>query len=357
MSFCLKFFGYSHKILKKVCMQSLRWNHKILLNTVPFKRLFLLILFLYIYSPQAFGITVSITDPGFSSEKPLEKSFFWPLQGSVKTRLSRSLRRGNWKDFFSPAHADNLFDTLFIKTDFSLNYPLSEIFPSLKESSLFHKMLLSFVLNYSRPLYDTPEIIKWHCFKTHFCFGETSVGISNSLPEKNLLKSQYSVYLNIPFTSRKSIDQKKFVGISASMNMNYPLVSKTDFKISGISSHFFDTAVYGSRYANKQGSKWNDIFSVFNQVGLRFSYSGKPFIPAVLTYISHLVALDYHTDWFHGLSLGFSTVWAVGKRIQIVAGFSWGGAIYRDEFTDQAKEADPFNPDETFINGGFSYSF
>ena len=286
----------------------------------------------------------------------MKSLFFGPYRDLLKPAFQEALEEATGEDFFSPAHSDNLFDTLFIKTDFSLNYPLSEIFPSLKESSLFHKMLLSFVLSYSRPLYDTPEVIKWHCFKTHFCFRETSIGISNSLPKKNLLKSQYSLYLNIP-TSRKSIDQKKIVGISASMNMNYPLVSKTDFKVSGISSHFFDTAVYGSRYVNEQGSKRNDIFSVFNQVGLRFFHSGKPFIPAVLTYISHLVAMDYYTDWFHGLSLGFSTVWSVGKRIQIVAGLSWGGAIFRHEFTDQAKEADPFNPDETFINGGFSYSF
>lgn len=324
------------------------------------KNFFLLVFSLCVCSPSAFGIAGSITDPGFSEGRILKKSFFGPVYGSVKTRISRSIRRSEWGDFLSPDHAGNIFDTLFIKTDLSLNYPLVKSFPALEKSSSFNRMLLFFILSYRRPLYDTAEVIKWHCYKSYFCFGETSVGLSNGLPVlpwMNRLKGSYSVYLNLSLTSKKSYDRKKFVGIGSSLNLNYPLLSKTDLQISGISSHFFDTAIYGSRYTNEIGSGGNEIFSFFNQVGMRFSYSGKPFIPTVLVYINHLFSLDYLLTRFQGLSLGWSAVWSIGKRIQIVGGLSWGSAIFRYEFAEEAIEAEPFNPDETFFNGGFSYSF
>lgn len=327
---------------------------KIIFNKV-FTKAFLLIFSLCSFS--AFGITGSITDPGFSSEQRLKESLFGPLQGSVKTRFSRNLRRSNWRDFFSSSQRDNFFDTLFIKTDLSLNYPLAEKFSSLKDSSSFSETLLFLILSYRRPLYDTVQVIRRHCFKLYFCFGETNVGVSNSFSWKDLLKSRYSVYLNIPITSRRSVDRKKFIGIGASLSTSYPLILLKNFNISGMSSHFFETALYGSPYANERGSESNEIFSVFNQLGLRFSPVKKGFIPTVLVYLDYLFALDYHRDWFQGMSLGFSTAWSVSKRVQIVAGLSWGGAIFRHEYTSKAKEAKPFNPDETFINGGFSYSF
>lgn len=322
-----------------------------------FNKAVLLFFSLCVCSPLTFGVTGSITDPGFSSEQTLEESFFGSLRGSVKTRFSRNFRRSNWRHFFSPVHRDNLFDTLFIKTDLNLNYPLVEVFPSLKNSSSFNKALLFFTLSYRRPLYEIPDVIKWHCYKSHFCFGETNIGISNSFLQKKRLKSQYSVYLNIPITSKRSYDRRKYIGAGASLNSNYSLLSNADFQISGISSHFFETAIYGSRYANEHGSESNEIFSVFNQIGLRFSPLKGGFVPAALIYASYLLDLDYQKDWFQGISLGFSAVWSVDKRIQIIVGFSWGGAIFRHEYTAEAREADPFNPDETFINGGFSYSF
>ena len=321
------------------------------------KPLVLICLFCVLRPCLSFGVTGSITDPGFSPEQTLTESSFGSLRGYVKTRFSRHLRRSEWKDFLSSTHRDNLFDKFFIKTDLSLTYPLTESFPSLKKSLSFNDALLFFVLSYSRPIYDIPEVIKYYCFKSHFCFGEISIGVSNSLLKGESLKSLYSVYLNIPVTSKQSVDQRKIMGIGASLSMNYPLFSKTGFQVSGISSHFFDTAVYGSRYANEMGSQSNNIFSVFNQIGLRFSLSGKSFTPVILIYISHLLALDYRTDWFQNMSSGFSAVWSIGKRIQIVAGLGWGGAVFQNEYTAKAKTAKPFNPDETYINGGFIYSF
>ena len=318
-----------------------------------FIRFILWVVFLSGYSVSAFGVTGSITDPGFLSEQKPEKSFFGLLRGSVKTRVSRHLRRSEWAHLFLMDYRDNFFDKLLMKTDLSLHYPLMEALPFLKSPVLSDKALLFFVLSYRRPIYDTPEVIKWHCFKSQFCFGEMNIGISNPFPP---LKSQHSIYLSFP-TSKTTWDQKKIMGMGASLSRNYSLFSKADFQVSGISSHFLDTAVYRDRYANEMGSKSNDIFSAFNQIGLRFSLSGRSFIPIALIYASHVISLDYQREWFQGLSLGCSAVWSLNKRIQIVAGLNWGGAIFRHEYTARAKEAKPFNPDETNISGGFSYSF
>ena len=317
-----------------------------------FGKMFRNFLFFLCVSPlMSFGVTGSITDPGFSEREALKESFFGPLRGSVKARVSRHLRRSGWGDFLSSAHRDNFFDRLFINTDFSLNYPLVEALPSLNSPLLF------FVLSYTRPVYDIPEVMRHYCFKSHFCFGEIRAGVSNSFLKGDRLKIRYSVYLDVPVTSKQSLDQRKFLGIGSSLSVDRPFFSRAGFHVSGISSHFFDTAVYGSRYANKTGSRSNSIASVFNQAGLRLSPSGRPFIPVMLTYVSHLLALDYHTDWLQSISLGLSAVWPIGKRAQIVAGLVWGGAVFQKEWTARAKSAKPFNPDETYINGGFVYSF
>ena len=124
-----------------------------------------------------------------------------------------------------------------------------------------------------------------------------------------------------------------------------------------ISSHFFDTAVYGSRFANSAGSSRNDIFSLFNQAGLRFSYEGRAFIPVTFFYFSHQFALDYKLFPFHLMSLGCSAVWSVAKGLQIVAGLGWGGDIFQHEFSSRATDVDFFNADETSVSGGLGYSF
>ena len=337
-----------------------------------------LILVLCASPGAAFAVTGSITDPGFASaqeekqEQEQEEEIAGPLRGSLKTRFSRHIRRSHWKDFLSGEHRDSFFHGLLITTDLSLNYPLAKAVPFFKDKPGFDKAVLFLVLSYRRPIYDTRDVIKHYCFKSYFCFGETSVGLSRSLPPAKLLTGGYSVYLNIPATSKQSLDSKKILGAGASLSVNYHLLSRAAFKISALSSHFFDTAVYGSRHADKHGSSSNDIFSVFNQAGLKFSPSSKSsaskssaskssalksLIPIAVAYISHAAALDYRTDWFQRMSVGLSAVWSVGKKTQIAAGFGWGGAVFRHEHTAYAKDAKPFNPDETRINGGFIYSF
>ena len=321
-----------------------------------FKIPFFLILSLCMYSSMVFGVIGSITDPGFSSKRVLGESFFGPLKGSAKLKFSRNLRRSHWEDFFSSGKKDNIFDTFFIKMDLNLSYPLTEGLPSLKKSPFFKDMLLFFVLSNARPAYDVPDVIRWHCAQFYFCFKDINVGISNSLPKIRNFKSRYSVYLTVP-TSKSSYNKKKFFGIGASLNTNSSLFLEEGFQITGISSHFFETAVYGSAFANESGTRSNDIFSIFNQMGLRFSYSENGFLPVILVYTSYLFALDYQMQPFQALSLGLSSVWSLSKKFQFVAGINWGDEIARHEYTSKAKEAQFFSADESFVSGGFSYSF
>ena len=318
---------------------------------------FIVILSFFIYSPLSISTVGSITDLSYSQEKqPLEKSFFGPLKGSIKTKLSRNLRRGNWEDFFDRSKLNSVFDSLLIRTDLSFNYPF-EKFSFLKESSLLKDSLLFLTLSYKRPLYDVPEVIKNYCYKSHFCFGEIHIGLSDSLPKKYQLTSQYSVYLTFPLSSKRSYDKMKYFGLGAFLQTTYPFLSKKDFQIKGIFSHFFDTAIYGSRYANSAGSQNNDVFSTLNQLGLVFSKKTQAFIPVVLLYFSHHAAMDYNRDFFQLISFSGSAVWSINNRLQILAGLSWGGDIFQHEFSNQATDVDFFNADETSINWGFSYSF
>ena len=347
-----KFCDFFYKVSKSSFLELL----KIFIQFF-FKSCSLLIFSLCICPSLAFGIAGSITDPGFSSERSLEESFFGPLKGSVKMRFSRNLRRGNWEDFFSGMDKENFFDTLLVKTDLNLNYPLAESFPSLKESLVFKDMLLFFTLSYKRPVYDIPPVITKYCYKSYFCFEEVNIGVSNSLPKKYDLESQYSVYFTIPMISISSYDKRKYLGLGASLSTTYPFLSKGGFQIKGISSHFFDTAIYGDLHADEAGSKSNDIFSAFNQVGVRFSYKEKAFIPVTFLYLSHRSALDWDLYFFQLMSLGCSAVWSISKGLQIVAGLSWGGDIFQHEFTSEATDVDLFNADETSVSGGLRYSF
>ena len=153
----------------------------------------------------------------------------------------------------------------------------------------------------------------------------------------------------------------KYFGLGAFLRTTYPFFSTKDFQVKGISSHFFDTAIYGSRYANSIGSQYNDAFSTFNQLGLEirlgFFQKIQALIPVALLYFSHHAIMDYNLDFFQLMSLSGSAVWSISKKLTVLAGFSWGGDIFQHEFSNQALDVDFFNADETSISAGFSYSF
>ena len=314
-----------------------------------------LVLFLT-YSPLSHGTIGSITDLSYSQEEVPQESLFGPLQASLKFKLSRNLRRGNWDEFFSPLHTNNLFDTLFLRTDLSLGYSLSEKFSFFEQSSYFKNMSAFLTLSYRRPVYDVPDNIKGYCYSLYFCFGELNLGVSDSLPKKYKITSLYSLYLTVPMSSRRSYYQKKYLGLGAFFRATYPLLEQ-DLKIKAMFSHFFDTAVYGSRYANANGTAFNNVFSTLNQLGFSFSFKKSPFIPLLVVYFSHAGAMDYDLDFFQRMSISGSTVWSVSKKLQLVASLSWGGDIFQDEFSNKAQDIDLFNADETSASAGFSYSF
>ena len=323
-----------------------------------FKKTFFLALVLFLaltYSPLSQGTIGSITDLSYSQEEVPEESPSG-LQGSLKFKLSRNLRRGHRDEFLSPLHYNNLFDSLFLRTDLSLGYSLAEKFSFFEQSSYFKNMSAFLTLSYRRPVYDVPEEIEEHCYQLYFCFGEVNVGLSDSLPEKYKITSLYSVYLTVPMSSKRSYYQKKYLGLGAFFRATYPLLEQ-DLKIKAMFSHFFDTAVYGSRHANAIGYLRNEVFSTLNQLGFSFSFQKSAFIPLLVVYFSHRVAMDYDLDFFQRMSISGSTVWSVSKKLQLVTSLSWGGDIFQDEFSNEPQDIDLFNADETSASAGFSYSF
>ena len=346
------FFNKIYKFLFKIfCRTKLLNGSKSFFNNSHW----IFIFCCFIYSPFSLGTIGSITDLSYS-QKESQESFFGPLKASLKFKLSRNLRRGNWDEFFSPLHANNAFDSLFLRTDLSLDYSFSEKFSFFEQSPHFKNMSAFLTLSYRRPVYDIPDNIKRYCYQFYFCFGEVTIGFSDSLPQKYKITSQYSVYLSVPMSSKSSYDQKKYLGVGAFFRATYPLLEQ-DLKIKALFSHFFDVAIYGSRYANAAGSLYNDVFYTLNQLGLSFSLKKSAFIPLVFVYFSHSATMDYDLDFFQRMSFSGSTVWSIGKRLQLVSSLGWGGDIFQHEFSSSATDIDLFNADETSVSGGFSYSF
>ena len=318
----------------------------------------LAIFILSVFSPFSFGITGVITDPGFSSSKREQRSsesLLGPMQGSFRVRLSRNLLRSTEK-FWSSSQKDGLFDTLSVKSDFSLSYPLSEKISFLKSSSLFSELDLFFIISYIRPVYANFKQIRRYCFKSYLCFGDMSFGVSNPLSLKEShIKGQYSIYFNLPYLSKSFFNQKQIFAMGSALDVAYPLVSKEKvFQWSGISAHILDIRAYGSKWGDSQGTFYNEFLSLFNQLGLRFKYSKNSFIPVGLVYGSHRYSLNLNGISFQRLSFGFSSVWSVGEAFRIVFGLDWSDEIYKP--AGKVKTG-LFDPSGTFINGGLSYSF
>lgn len=311
-------------------------------------------------SPLSFGITGSITDPGFSlkeKQKKPSESLLGPVKGSFKTRLSRNLIISE-DNFWSPFRRDGLFDTLSVKSDLSLRYALAETFSSLNDSRFFDELDLFFVLSYRRPVYADFQEIKQYCLKSYLCFGDVNLGFSLPLSLKDSpFKGQYALYLSLPYLSKSFFKQKKLFGIGSSLSTEYPLFSKEKVQLSGISSHILNISAHSSKWGDNQQTFYNELLSLFNQLGLRFDYSKNPLVPLVLAYASHLFYLNLNGTPFHRLSLGFSSVWSVSRALRFVVSLNWGDEVLKPEGSADAVKTRLFNPNSTFINGGFSYSF
>ena len=315
---------------------------------------FVLFVFCISFSSTAFGITGSITDPGFSSEEELPDSFLGPTRGSFGIQLSRNLRRSG-DEFLSPYRRDGFFDTLFIKSDLNLVYPLSKKLSLLKDSKFFNETDLFFILSYRRPAYGDLKEVKRYCFKLYLCFGNINLGISSPFLKGHYFKSQYSVYLSLPFTSKESLKKKQILGLGSSLKTEYALFSKGGFTLSAISSHFLDISAYGSKWGNVETSFYNEFFSLFNQPGLRLHYAKSALIPLLFIYGSHRFSLNLKGVPYNRASLGVSSTWSVSQALRVVIGLVWGDDIDKDPARVQKIKI--FNPDSTFVNGGLSYSF
>lgn len=308
------------------------------------------LIFIIFFTPSSFGVIGSITDPGLSTEKKMEKPFFGPLKGSFKTQIFSNIRRKPDKFWFFD-------DTLSIRNDLSLNYSLFEKFPSLKESHIFNETALFFVVSYERPVYAVIKKINPGCFKLYFCFGDINLGVSNSFSKKDYLSGEYSIYLSLPFISKVSLNQKKMFGIGSSLNTYQSLISKNELQLQFISSHFLDIGVFRSKWGNQKKTYYNEIFSFFNQMGIKFNYSKYSFFPILFFYGNYRFSLNFKAAPLNKISLGFSSIWSLHKKFRLALGLEWGDNILKPENTSQAVDVRFFNPDSTFVNAGFSYFF
>ena len=153
------------------------------------------------------------------------------------------------------------------------------------------------------------------------------------------------------------LDKKKLLGIGSSLSAKYPVFLKGRFNVSGLSSHFLDISVYGSKWADSQQTFYNQFLSLFNQVGLQFQYSKNPFIPSGFIYMDHRFSLNLKGTPFHTISLGGSSVWSVSKALHLAVSLNWGDEVLKPEGTAGTAKTRFFNPDSTFISGGFGYFF
>ena len=311
---------------------------------------FVFLIFIIFLSPSSLAVIGSISDPSFFSEEKPAKPFFGSLKGSFKTQIFRNIRR-------KPSEFWFFDDSLSIKSDLSFSYSLTKKIPSLQESHFFNETDLFFVLSYERPIYAVIKKINPVCFKQYFCFSDINLGVSNAFLKKDYLNGKYAVYLSLPFISKVSLNQSKVFEIGSSLIMYLPFFLEKKIQMGAVSSHFLDIGIFNSRWGNKRKTYYNEIFSLFNQVGLKFNYSSYSFFPSLLLYVSHRFSLNFKKAPLNRISLGASSIWSISEKLRLMAGLNWGDSIFKPKNTSQAVRVRFFNPDITFVNAGFSYSF
>lgn len=311
---------------------------------------FVFLIFAAVFSPSSFAVIGSISDPSFFSEEQPVEPFFGFLKGSFKTQIFRNIRRKPNKNWFFD-------DSLSIKSDLIFSYSLNKKTFASQKNYFFNEADLFFVISYERPIYAVIKKINPHCFKQYFCFSDINVGVSKAFLKEDYLNGNYAFYLSLPFISKFSLNQSKIFEMGASLIMQAPFFSAKKIQMGAVSSHFMDIGIFSSRWGNKRKTYYNEKFSLFNQMGLKFSYAGSSFFPFLLVYASHRFSLNFKKAPSNRMSLGFSSIWSVNKKLRLMAGLNWGDRIFKPKYTSQALKIRFFSPDITFVNAGFSYSF
>ena len=301
-------------------------------------------------SIEGVAVTGSITNPALSEESVDLESFY----GSIKTEFTRNTRISA-DQFIHPNRKDGLFDKLYLRNDLILSAPLTTYFSALENSDFFNNINTVFILNYQRPLYASVQEVNSICWGSVMCFGDIDLGFSKPVLKTNRAFLESSFYLVIPF-SRASFDQSLLMGLRASLEGRYKLLSRSHFSLSFISSGYLDFDYYIYETANADKTVYNIPLNTFGQVGLKMLYSKYSFVPVLFFYSSYSFALDFKGSPYHRLSLNMSAAWSVNKKINIIAGISWGDRILKPK-NSYAIDTVVFDPDRTFMNVGASYSF
>ena len=317
-----------------------------------FKLSYLIYLFLIFFSSNGVAISGFITNPALSdSDASDDRSF----SGSIKTEVSRNTRV-SVDQFLHPNRKDGLFDQLYFKNDLTLSASLVSYFSSLENSEFFSDINLFFILPYQRPVYASVQEIDRICWGYVVCFGDINLGASKSFFKTDHFSFKSSFYFRIPF-SKVSVQQSLLMGLGVSTDVSYKLLSVTDFEWFFIFNSYLDFDYYLYQTANAHKTVYNVPLNAFGQLGFKIDYSKYSFVPVLFVYGSYGFSLDYKASTFHRVRVNISASWSVSKKINIIAGLSWGDRILKPKYFQSAIDTVVFDPDRTFINIGANYSF
>ncbi len=317
---------------------------------------FIFLLFLLYFFPLARAeISGSITNPALLTEpKSDDPSFF---NGYFVTEFTRNIRVSKDK-FLSANRQGGLFDSLYMKNDFTLSHPLDLYFSNIKNTSLFNNISAVFVLSYKRLIYATAQEIQKTCWHSVLCFSDIKLGVSKSfLAYEGRLTFKPSIYFHIPF-SKSSFDSSLILGLGAGLSATYKLLpAESDFHLSVRTRHSVTRDFYRYKTANVREIDYNVPWNVFNQLGVEVGYLKYSFIPVLFFYGDYRFAINFKNTPFYFFSLNTSAVWTVFKRISIMASLHWGDRILKPKDSALVPSTQIFHPDRTFFSMGFRYSF
>ena len=317
-----------------------------------FKLSYLIYLFLMFFSGGGGAVSGSITDMALSGSHVSEDRSFY---GSITTEMSRNTRVSA-DQFLHPHRKDGLFDQLYFKNDLTLNVTLASYFSSFENSEFFKDINLFFILPYQRPVYASAQEINTICWGSVLCFEDINIGVSKPFFKTDRFSFKSSIYLRVPF-SRASFQKSLLMGLGVSTDTSYKLLSVSHFDLSLVFRSYGDFDYYLYQTANAHKTIYNVPLNVLVQLGFKMDYSKYSFVPALFVYGSYGFSLDYKASTFHTVRVNVSASWSVSKKMNIIAGLSWGDRILKPRYSQLAVDTAVFDPDRTFINIGANYSF
>ena len=247
---------------------------------------------------RGYALAGSLSDPELAISTQYEEEIKAPaISGFNKIKLGRSMRIST-EDFTNPDREHGLLDTLYIRYDFSLNYPTQSLLTFLQNSAFFDNTSLYFILDYKRPLYASPQEIRDICHGSHICLGDLSVGLSKAIIRENRLAGDSSFSLSFP-TSKQAGYNSFLLGLSVDLSTRYRAFSYKSFHLSLISYHLLNFDWYLYDTADQNGTKYNVPLNALNQLGVQLQYSTSPFIPLLYIYGAYNFALNFKSSTFH----------------------------------------------------------